>query len=86
MLTKTKIALSTLLIIGSASAALAFEPVENKIGHRYPALERAEQAALAAEQSAGASAFASAAVKRPVMRFTSAEHALFERTSRLGNN
>lgn len=84
MLTKTKIALSTLLIIGSASAALAFEPVENKLGHRYPSLERAEKAALAAEQSAAASAFASAAVKRPVL--TAAERALFERTSRLGNN
>ncbi len=79
MLTKTKIALSTLLIIGSASAALAGDSAPPVVD-RYPFLEQTVQ------QPAGASAFASAAVKRPVMPFTAAERALFERTSRLGNN
>ncbi len=73
MLTKTKIALSTLLVVGFAAAALAGEVPENKIGDRYPALEQA------AQQSNGASAFASAVVVRPVKAFTAAEQTLFDR-------
>lgn len=73
MLTKTKIALSTLLVVGFASASLANETPENKIGDRYPQLERNVQ------QSTGASAFASAAIKHSVRGFTAAEQALFER-------
>jgi len=66
MLTKTKIALSTLLVVGFASAALAAETPENKIGDRYPFLEQTYQ------QSAGTSAFASAAVRHSVNGFASA--------------
>lgn len=76
MLTKTKIALSALLVVGFASAAFANEVPENKIGDRYPLLEQA------AQQPAGASAFASAAVRHSVKPFTAAERALFERASR----
>ena len=74
MLTKTTIALSTLLVVGFASAALAGEVAENKIGDRYPLLEQTYQL-----QPAGASAFASAVVVRPVKAFTAAEQALFAR-------
>ena len=77
MLAKTKITLSTLLVVGFASAALANEPVENKIGDRYPLLEQTYQ------QSAGASAFASAAVRNPVKGFTATERAQFKRASAL---
>ncbi len=73
MLTKTKIALSTLLIVGFASAALAGEVAENKIGDRYPFLEQTYQ------QPAGALAFASAAVQRSVKPYTAQEKALFDR-------
>lgn len=75
MLTKTKIALSALLVVGFASAALAHEEPTNRIGDRYPLLERTYQ------QPSGASAFASAAVRRPVTGFTAAERALFARHS-----
>jgi len=78
MLTKTKIALSALLVVGFASAALANEPVENRIGDRYPLLEQTYQ------QSVGADAFASAAVRRPVKSFSAAERALFDRASGAG--
>ncbi len=71
MLTKTKIALSTLLVIGFASAALADGTPENKIGDRYPFLEQTVQ------QPAGAAAYA--AVRHPVKGFTAAEKALFAR-------
>ena len=80
MLTKTKIALSTLLVVGFASAALAAETPENKIGDRYPQLEQTYQ-----QQSTGASAFASAAVLRPVKGFTAAERALFASTPGISN-
>ncbi len=76
MLTKTKIALSTLLVTDFSSAALA---EESKIGDRYPLLEQTVQ------QLAGASAFASAAVRHPVKPFTAAERALFERASGLSD-
>ncbi len=79
MLTKTKIALSTLLVVGFASAALAAETPENKIGDRYPFLDQTYQ------QLAGTSAFASAAVRHSVKGFTAAERALFERTPGTSN-
>ena len=75
MLTKTKIALSTLLVIGFASAALANGTPENKIGDRYPLLEQT------AQQPAGASAFAYATVKRPAKGFTAEERVLFDRAT-----
>ncbi len=75
MLTKTKIALSALLVAGFASAALAY-PV--KISDRYPLLEQTYQ------PSAGAAAFASAAVRGSVKPFTVAERALFDRASGTG--
>lgn len=77
MLTKSKIALSALLVVGFASAALAGETPENRIGDRYPLLEQTYQ-----QQPTGASAFASAVVRYPVNGFTAAERALFQRASR----
>ena len=76
MLTKTKIALSTLLVAGFASVAIANEVPENKIGDRYPWLEQA------AQQPAGAAAFAYAAPRHSVKPFTVEERALFDRASR----
>ncbi len=73
MLTKSKIALSTLLVVGFASAALAAEVPENKIGDRYPFLEQTVQ------QPAGASAYASADVQRPIKPYTAEEKARFDR-------
>ena len=73
MLTKTKIALSTLLVVGFASAALAQEVPENKIGDRYPFL------AQTAQQETAQSAFAYAAVRHSVKPFTVKEKALFDR-------
>ena len=73
MLIKTKIALSALAIVGFASAALAGEVPEGRIGDRYPQLEQTVR------QPAGASAFASAVVLHPVRGFTAAEQALFAR-------
>jgi hypothetical protein len=74
MLNKTKIALSTLLIAGFASAALAEGAPVNTFGN-YPLLQQTYQ------QSAGEQAFASAAVRHPVKPFTAAERALFEHNS-----
>ena len=69
MLSKTKIVLSTLLVVGFASTALANEVPESKLGDRYPLIEQTYQ------QSAGASAFASAAaVRHPVKRSAAAGH------------
>ncbi len=73
MLIKTKIALSALAVVGFASAALAGEVPEGRIGDRYPQLEQTVR------QPAGASAFASAAVRHSVNGFTAAEQALFAR-------
>jgi hypothetical protein len=70
MMTKTKLALSALLVVSFASAALADVP-ENKIGDRYPFLEQTIQ------QPVGANAYAS--VRHPVKRYTAAEKALFDR-------
>jgi 5'-deoxynucleotidase YfbR-like HD superfamily hydrolase len=73
MLTKTKIALSTLLVVGSASAALAHDVPENLIGDRYPFLEQT------APQTAAQAAFAYAAAQHSVKPFTAKEKALFDR-------
>jgi hypothetical protein len=73
MLTKTKIALSALLVVGFASAAMANERVENRIGDKYPFLEQTYQ------QQNGASAYASA--QRSVKPYTAQEKALFDRES-----
>ena len=40
MLNKTVIAITAGVIFGSASAAIAYEDPENKIGDRYPRLEQ----------------------------------------------
>src|SRR5215510_10900641 len=40
MFTKAKITLSTLILFGLTSAAMAYEAPENKIGDRYPSLEQ----------------------------------------------
>lgn len=73
MLTKTKIALSALLVVGFASAALANGTNGYSVGDTW--IEPAVQ------QPAGASAFASATVQYPVKPFTAAEQAQFERAS-----
>lgn len=56
-MTKTKIVLSTLIVVGFAQAAMATEPLNARIGDRYPFLE---QRYPMVEQPAGALAFASA--------------------------
>jgi hypothetical protein len=71
MLTKTKIALSALLVVGFASAALANETGGYAVGDTW--IEQNIQ------QPAGASAFASATVQRPVKPFTAEEKARFDR-------
>ena len=43
MLNKTMIVLSAAVVLGSASAAFAYEAPENKIGDRYPFLEQVYQ-------------------------------------------
>jgi hypothetical protein len=73
MLTKTKIALSALLVVGFASAAMANERVENRIGDKYPFLEQIHQS------QNSTSAFASA--QRSVKSYTAQEKALFDRES-----
>jgi hypothetical protein len=73
MLTKTKIALSALLVVGFASAALANEPVENRIGDKYPLLEQAYQ------QQDGTSAYAMATAQHSVKPYTVQEKALLDR-------
>lgn len=78
MFTKTTIVLSAVLAFGVASAALAAEAPESKIGDRYPFLEQTYLPLdQAVQQRAGASAYA--AVRRPVKPFTAAERALFDR-------
>ena len=48
MFSKTKIALSAIAILGSASAVFATEVPENRIGDRYPFLEGKQVAAKSA--------------------------------------
>jgi hypothetical protein len=71
MLTKTKIALSALLVVGFASAAMANERVENRISDKYPFLEQIHQS------QNGTSAFAMA--QRSAKPYTAQEKALFDR-------
>lgn len=73
MLTKTKIALSALLVAGFASAAFASGTNGYAVGDTW--IEPAVQ------QSAGAAAFASAVTGHPMKAFTAQEKALFDRTS-----
>ena len=73
MLTKTKISLSALIIVGFASAALADEPVENRIGDKYPLLEKIVQPFADTANSAFADA------RRPVKPYTAQEKAVFDR-------
>jgi hypothetical protein len=73
MLIKTKIALSALLVVGFASAALANLAPENKIGDRYPLLEQAVQTQPAA------AAFAYAAAGHSAKLYTTEEQSLFSR-------
>lgn len=73
MLTKTKIALSALLIAGFASAALANVAPENKIGDRYPLLQQAVQ------QQPAAAAFAFAGAGHSAKPYTTEEQSLFAR-------
>jgi hypothetical protein len=64
--------MSALLIVGFASAALANESVENRIGNNYPLLEEIVQPFTLAD-----SAFADA--RRPVKSYTAEEKASFNR-------
>lgn len=73
MLTKTKIGLSALIIVGFASAALANDPVENKIGDKYPLLEKIVQPLADTADSAFADA------RRPVKPYSVQEKASFNR-------
>lgn len=75
MLTKTKIGLTALVIVGFASAALADGPIENKISDKYPHLEKIIQPAAGAADSAFADA------RRPVKPYTAQEKATFDRQS-----
>ena len=52
MFNKTMITLTAAIVLGSASAAFAYESPENKIGDRYPFLEHVYQA-NSANRSAG---------------------------------
>ena len=54
---KTKIVLSTLLVVGFSQAAMAAEPLNARIGDNYPFLEQRHPIV---ELPAGAFAFASA--------------------------
>jgi len=74
MLTKTMIALSTVLVLGAASAAFANEDPENMIGDRYPALE---QAAKQSVPTATTTEFS--AVRRHVKSLSAAEKAWLDR-------
>lgn len=79
MLTKSKIALSALLAVGFASAALASEPVEYRIGDQYPFLEQ-----IAQPQQDGSHAYASATGRHDVAPFSAIEQAQFDRASGKG--
>lgn len=76
MLTNTKIALSALLVVGFASAAMATESVEFRIGDQYPFLEKTVQ-----PQLQGSDAFAQAPAVRSVKPYTATEQAQFDRAS-----
>jgi hypothetical protein len=73
MLNKTKIALSALLVVGFASAALAGEPIENRLGDRYPLLEQIYQS------QAGSAAYASTTHEHSPKPYSAEEKVRFDR-------
>jgi len=73
MLTKTKIVLSSLLVIGFASAAMAQEAAKDV--DKYPFLERTVQ------RTSAAAAYAYVPARKSVAPFTAEERALFERAT-----
>jgi len=78
MLTKTKIVLSALLVVGFASAAMASDADDSSGRQVYPSL------AQTAQQPAGIFAFASAnGTAKP---FTVAEQAMFDRATNQATN
>ncbi len=87
MLTKTKIALSALLVVGFASAALAGNGTNGLVASATRGYAVGDTwIEPAVQQPAGASAFASAAAPHKVKPYTAAERALFERDSAAGFN
>ena len=74
MKTKTKIALSALLVVGLTSAALAAEDPEARLGDRYPFLEQMDQGG-----GNGLSAYAYVPAPGAISGFTANEKALFDR-------
>jgi hypothetical protein len=74
MLSKTKIVLSALLVVGFTSAALAAEDPEARVGDRYPFLEQ-----MAAQEDTGLGAYAYVPAPGAVMGYTASEKALFDR-------
>ncbi|MDI1343473.1 MAG: hypothetical protein PSV22_05140 [Pseudolabrys sp.] len=79
MLTKTKIALSALLVVGFASAAMASDASE-AAGQTY------SFAASTARHSAGALTYAYAPAKATVKAFSATERAQFARATEAGLN
>ena len=74
MLTKTMIALSAVLVLGTTSASFADEGSEIGINQTYPFLQNAER-----QNARTATEFS--AVRRSVKPFTAAERAWFNRAS-----
>ena len=68
MLTKSMMILSAALIVGSASAGLAYEAPENRFGPNYPWLEKRVQPVPPTRQA--------------VKRFTAEEKAWFDRVAK----
>lgn len=79
MLTKTKIALSALLVVGFASAAMASDASES-------ASQTYSFTAQTARHSAGASSYAYAPANATVKAFGAAERAQFARATEAGLN
>ncbi len=75
MLNKTKIALSALLVVGFASAAMASDSSETQGRQTY------SFAAPTVQESAGALAYASAPTQATVKAFNAAKRAQFARAS-----
>ena len=74
MLTKTKLVLAGVLVLGLASAAVAQEAV-NQSSNQYPSIARNVQ------QESAASAYAYAPVRHSVKPFSAAERELFKRAT-----
>lgn len=72
MLTKTKVILSALLLLGSTATALAVDP-QGKLGDRYPFLEYMDQEPL------GMGAYAYVPAQPMFKGYTAGEKALFDR-------